>query len=341
MSATDSPLRRFADHVWFPEMPVERPALARLATGGYAMWLLWRAWPAYRDIARLPADRFTPVGPVGWLTAPVDPSFFDGWLAVTALLVVLYFVGFAHRVVAPVGAFMLLVLLAYRTSWGKVYHSDNLFCMQIICLSITPAASALSVDAWLARRFPDNPWLAKLRWPEVPPMHWWYGWSIQLVCTLTLITYFLAGWAKIMGDAGVWWATADNLLAQIGKNAIQAEMLTLEGPSDTVLWAYQMGALLGPAAFIALWAEVLAPLALLDRRLGWGWAVITWCMHFGIHVLMDISFKFPLYGWAFWPFFPMEKLLPSALRSSGVAAVPPSPPPSDAPSADRRTAGTA
>ena len=34
------------------------------------------------------------------------------------------------------------------------------------------------------------------------PSHWCYGWPLRLICAITVISYFLAGTAKIAGPLG-------------------------------------------------------------------------------------------------------------------------------------------
>ncbi len=300
---------------WFEPAPASRLAILRIAVGAYGLYLFWSHHRAYASVARQAASRFAPVGPAVVFPAPIEPALFDAWMYGTVGLLVLFVLGVGHRVLAPVLAVSLCTLLAYRTSWQKIYHSDNLFTLQLMILAFAPAASALSVDALVARRWPGLRALSWTRWPATEgPIDAAYGWPIRLICTVTTLTYLLAGLAKVGGEAGWRWATADNLLDQIGKNAIQKELLTDEGVSSTVRLAYELGDWLGPLAVIALAVELLAPLALVDRRLGRLWCVGTWCMHLGIHVLMDILFLYPATGIAFLGFFRPERWL-DALRS--------------------------
>ena len=296
---------------FFPEVHALRPAILRITAGGYALYMLLRHGDAFRMIARQDPSVYAPVGPATLFTTPMDPLWFDAALWTTIGGLVLFVLGVGHRWLAPVTAALLTFVLAYRTSWGKVYHADNLYCVHVLALSLTPAASALSVDRWLERRG----WLAALRWPALPRVDWRYGWSVQLVCALTVIAYFLAGWAKIHGDLGFAWATGDNLFAQIGKNAVQHEFLTREGVSDSVRWAFWLGPrLLWPMAVVALLVELLAPLVLVNRAAGAVWSVLTWCMHVGIALLMEITFWYPLTGLAFLPFLPVERVVPERWR---------------------------
>jgi hypothetical protein len=55
--------------------------------------------------------------------------------------------------------------------------------------------------------------------------------------------------------------------------------------------------------------ELGAPLALLDRRLGYVWALAAWGFHAGVVLLMNIWFPYPLFGFAFLPLLPAERIV--------------------------------
>lgn len=49
--------------------------------------------------------------------------------------------------------------------------------------------------------------------------------------------------------------------------------------------------------------ELLAPIALVDRRIGQLWSVAAWSMHVGIKKIMNITFRYHLSGNPYLPFF--------------------------------------
>jgi predicted DCC family thiol-disulfide oxidoreductase YuxK len=55
--------------------------------------------------------------------------------------------------------------------------------------------------------------------------------------------------------------------------------------------------------------EFCAPVALLHRRAGYIWAVNTFLMHWGIMLVMRITFEYQLTGMIFASFFPVERVL--------------------------------
>lgn len=288
----------------FPEARAQQLAAVRLATGGFVLWQLVDGFQSYAAIARTPVSQWHAVGPLILFSGPLDPALFDVWNVLNLLLALCFFVGIAHRVLAPLFAVSALFFFAYRTAWGGVLHADNLFCLHLICLALGPAASVGSLDALWARLRPQ--WGTLLRWGPLPAVDWRFGWNLRLICTVTTLTYFLAGVAKVVSQPGLGWLSGGVLLDQIGNDAIYKEMVSSKGASAWVPWAYQHPDLLLFAAIGTLILEVGAPLALLNRRLGWVWCVGIWAMHQGIAQVMGIVFPYPYSAVAFVSFFPVD-----------------------------------
>jgi len=68
--------------------------------------------------------------------------------------------------------------------------------------------------------------------------------------------------------------------------------------------------------------EVLAPLALLRPRVGQAWAVNAFGMHWGIYLLMHITFRYQMSGMLFLSFFPLERVAAHFRRRPLAAAEP-------------------
>ena len=67
-------------------------------------------------------------------------------------------------------------------------------------------------------------------------------------------------------------------------------------------------ALFPPLAALSLGLELLAPLALLHRRIAFVWSALAWGFHLGVLALMWIFFPYPLFGLAYAPFVRLERL---------------------------------
>lgn len=284
-----------AEAAFFAPAPLRRLAAVRIATGAFLLKQLWNNYDNFAQIARTPVAQWSPVGPlVGW-DGPLSPAQFDLWNAVNLLLCLCFLLGLGWRVLSPLFAVSLLYFFSYRTAWGGVLHGDNLATLHVLVLALGPAGGAWSVDAW---------WAARKGRAEAP--EWQVGWNLRLVGLVTTLAYLLAGVAKLVSDP--WgWTTGKSLLAQIGNDGLYKDLVSSKGATEWVPTLYQHPGLLLVAAVGTLLLEVGAPLALLDRRLGWLWSVGIWSMHRGIQMIMGIVFPYPLSGVAFVSFFPVEQ----------------------------------
>jgi hypothetical protein len=237
-----------------------------------------------------------------WASGPLRPEVFDTWNAVHLALAACFVLGFAHRVLSPLYAVSTVCYFAYRTAWGGVLHADNLPTLHVVCLALGPAAAAWSVDAWLARR-----WASWAGWlTPVAATDWRYGWNLKLTATVTTLTYLLAGVAKVVSNPSDGWMSGKNLLDQIGNDALYKALVSTGGPTEIVPWLYHHHEWLLIPAIGTLILEVGAPVALLDRRIGWLWSAGIWSMHQGIRLIMGIVFPYPVWGVAFACFFPVD-----------------------------------
>jgi hypothetical protein len=209
-----------------------------------------------------------------------------------------FILGWRHRYTAPVFALLFLWVLSYRNSWSMIYHSANLVVLHVLILGLTPAADALSLDAWRRRR----------AGAQNPVESWRYGWPIKLICAVTVATYLLSGVAKVAGPLGWSWATADALRSQVAADSLRKEVLGDSG-SPLFYTLYDREWVFGVLAVGSLAMELGAPLVLLNRRLGHVWAVTAFLMHWGIFAVMGITFAYQLSGVCFVSFFPVERLL--------------------------------
>ncbi|MEM6992794.1 MAG: HTTM domain-containing protein, partial [Myxococcota bacterium] len=281
--------RRF-DAWWLRPAPALRLAIVRVAVGLYCTALLAIRGSHYAAVGRLPPTRFAPLGVVSFLDAPVAP-----WLA-TALVVaagagcIAFTLGYRYRVSGPVFAALVLWVTTYRNSWGHVSHVDNLVVLHVLLLALVPAADSLSLDA---KRAPAREWSAR------------YGWPLRLMAITTVLTYVLAGVAKLR-FGGAAWLGGEAVRLQVAFDALRKSRfgVTPSGFAQTLLphpWTF------APMAWATLALELGAPLALLGRRAAAVWAVAMWLLHIGIALVMTLAFAYPLSLIAFAPLFRLER----------------------------------
>jgi len=277
---------------WFAPAPPERLAALRIAIGGFAvLWMIARL-PEVVSVARLPAAVFAPVGVIRVLGAPLPVIAVAAIAVATVGLLVAFTAGLGYRVTAPLAAIGLLWTLAYRSSWGMVFHTDNLLVLHVIALALAPAA-----DAWTIRRGA----------PARAAPAAGYGWAIKLLAAITCAAYLLAGIAKLR-LAGLSWLDGGQLRNQIAVDNLRKALLGgTVAPLARFLVSHPDG--LAVCSLLTMGIELGAPLALLGGRFARIWAWGAWWFHAGVVLAMNVWFPYPLAGVAFLPLIEAEHLV--------------------------------
>ena len=287
--------------------PAKRLALIRVLVGLYAVIHLSARFPHALSFTTLDPIHFKPIGVVSLLSSPL-PAWGVQAIATAALLSVIVFtLGWRHRVTGPIAAALLTWQLTYTNSWGQILHTTNLLVVYVIVLAVSPAADALSLDA-------------RRRGPPSDAPHGAYGWPIRLMALLCALAYVIAGIAKLKGSGWAYFS-GDTLQFHIAfDNVRKIELGSLHSPLGA--WLLSHTNLLSTLGPLALLLELGAPFALLHRRVGAVWAISMWCFHLGVLLLMLIFFAFQLFGLAFLPFFRAERLLNTRLAQKILDARP-------------------
>lgn len=285
---------------WFAPAPARRLATVRILIGAFAAGYAIARLPHFADFSRMAPAQFAPVGIVKLAVgAPLPLGATWAIALLTAVLGVAFVAGWRYRFTGPLFAASLLWVTTYASSWGMIFHTENLLVLHVIVLAAAPAADALSLDA---RR-------AEEERPEVDPR---YGWPIRLLCTVTVAAYFLAGVAKLRNE-GLTWVTTDFLRDYVTYDALRkAELGSWYSPFGA--WLAEMSWPWKPLAALSMGLELGAPLALLGGRIAKAWVAGVIAFHFGVLALMMILFAYPLFGFAFAPFFEVEVLADRAER---------------------------
>jgi len=279
---------------WFTDAPAERLAALRLLIGGYALVYVALRAPELIALAQLPARQFEPTGVARVLGAPLPPAVAAALVVATIGWLAAFVAGARYRVTAPIAAAHLLWVLTYRSSWGVVFHTDNLLVLHVIALAVAPAADAWSLDR---RR---------------PPAAAGYGWAIQLLVALTAATYVLAAIAKLrLGGAA--WLDGDVLRDQIAVDNVRKVLHGDPIGPLARLVLHHPGWLRG-FCVLTLAIELAAPIALLGGRAARVWALGAWGFHVGVVLVMSIWFPYPLLGFAFLPLLHAERLVTWLIR---------------------------
>jgi hypothetical protein len=290
-----SPLRAL-DRALYPEAPAERLAVLRIMVGAFAALYLLVRFPSFVSVARLARHDFAPVGPLFWLEEPLSRGSLTALTALAVAAGFAFALGFRYRVSGPLFAVLFGFLTTYRCSFGMKFHTENLVFLQVLVLSVAPAADALSLDA---------------RGRTPPGAHGRYGWAPRAAALLTVVTYVLAGVAKLrLGGAD--WLGGEVLQGQIAyDNLRKIELGSWHSPLGVLLVPFT--GLFAVLAWLTMAVELGAPVALLGGRPALVWSLLAWGFHVSVLALMMIAFAYPLSTVPYWAFFRVERVLDTSL----------------------------
>jgi len=272
--------------------PAERLAVLRILVGVYAVgWSVARLGEHLAH-TRQPAHRWEPPGVWALRDAPPPDLILVGLAVGTPVLGLLFVAGWRFRAVAPAFAVAVLVLATLDSSWGQVFHTENLMVLHVAVVALAPgAADALAINR---------------RSPAPPEADGGYGWPVRLCAFVAVITYVVAGLAKLR-YSGFDWADGSALRNLVAYDNLRKELLgDRYSPVGTGLVGH--GWVFPPLAIATLAVELGAWMALLGGRWRTVWVVAAWVFHVGVLALMAILFAYQLSGVAFAPFFRLERL---------------------------------
>ena len=178
----------------------------------------------------------------------------------------------------------------WQVSWSMGFHNDNALVLHTIALGATPSADAISVDA-LVRQHVCSPGHRV----DAVEDHWRYGTPGTAMNLATAAVYLLSGVAKVAGPLGWRWADGASLRSQVEADAIRKDVLQAGGNAPAARLRHHRLLFTGMASG-SLALELLAPLALLDRRAGRAWSAAAFAMHWGIKAVMGITFRRQMSG---------------------------------------------
>jgi hypothetical protein len=235
-------------------------------------------------------DRFAPIGVVSLLDGPLSPSAGYALLAATFVTSVLFTLGVRHRVIGPIFAALLTLVLTYRSSFGMIFHTENLLVVHAWILGVADAGAAVAVGRRSASPRPDGR----------------FGWPVRLMMGVTVAAYFVAGLAKV-NNAGWAWVSGEVLMGHVAFDSLRKlNVGSLASPIGAALLRAPW--LFGPLAVASLVLELGAPVFLLTGQLRRIWAFGVWCFHVGVLLIMFIFFPYPISGVGLACFFRVEKL---------------------------------
>jgi HTTM domain len=287
MSAVDRVFERVASY-WLAPVPAARLGAMRVLVVGFAWLYLNIRLLHFADFAGL--SGFRPVGVVTLLSAPLPSSATWAIALATSAAGLAFAVGWQTRISGPVFAAGLVWVTSYASSWGMIFHTENVLVLHVCVLALSPCGDAWSLDA---RRRP----------PAADDER--HGWPLRVMAVITTASYLVAGITKLR-LSGLDWLTSDILRQHVAFDALRKAALGgIHSPLGPWLagqaWPWR------PLAAFTLVVELGAPIALMGGRAAWAWAVAAWLFHLGVLATMAIAFPYALAFIAFAPLFPVER----------------------------------
>lgn len=262
-----------------------RLGVVRAIIAGWSVaWMVVRL-PHLFGLAGQADRRWYPVGVLAGLDTPPASWLARGGVVVAIACGVAAAMGWRARVSVPLWAGSLLLVATYASSWGQLFHTENLLVLHALVL----AGWALAQGRMDSRT------------------------ALRALEVVVVATYVVAAVAKLRGSGWAWFegdilrnkVAFDNLR----KSVIGAPVSPLAGTA--VGWGW----LWSPLAALTIAVELAAPVALLGRRWTWSWIAVAWGFHLGVLAIMAIAFPYQLTGIAYTPFLPLERLrLPRSSR---------------------------
>ena len=297
---------------WFIHLSPDRLSIFRIIVGIFAFHLLsgryFAALSNNISSSQKPAYLFEQVGVINLLENPLDPGVYKLVLLAAFVFNILFILGLLYRISGPVFSLLFLFILSYTQSWSMVYHSKNIAVLHCLVLGFTLSADSISVDSIIKSRLSGKKSIQFLFGKNNSNNPGWqYGWPVMLINSMTVICYFLAGIAKVMGPVGVYWVLGESVRSQVAVDAIRKEFLA-EGGEVLSYLLYNKIYIFTAIGISSLVLELGAPLAVINRRIGYLWSILTLGMHWGIYFIMGITFRYQMAGIIFLPFFPIEKI---------------------------------
>jgi hypothetical protein len=246
---------------------MQKLALTKTLVVAFAVTYVLVRFPYFADVSALTFRDLRTVGVVSVVDDVLPPALTWSLAVVTVLSGIAFLRGRFARVSGVVFFLALLWVTTYRSSFGKILHSENLLVLHVGILAIA----------------------SFLREPE--------RWTLRTMSIATVLTYVVAGVSKLRAG-GVAWLTGRALGEWLAFDAVRKiELGSFHSP--VAVWVATSPALCFVFAIFTLLVELGAPVALASPRLARTWSVAAWLFHVGILATMAIGFFYPLSGVAF------------------------------------------
>lgn len=271
-------------------------AAVRALVGAFATLYLVVRLPYFANLGALPTAQLAPVGVARVLSSPLPPAATWTIALVAIASGIAFTLGRGLRASAPVFFASFLWVTTYRSSWGKILHSENLVVLHLGVLAF----------ATLVTRRPHGRHDATEHEEEDVAR-----WTLTTMAIVTVLTYLVAGVAKLRSGGGGW-LSGDALGDWLVFDALRkTELGSFRSPLAAFVASQpRLVQILAIGTFLV---ELGAPVALVGPRAARAWCAAAWLFHLGILATMAIGFFYPLSLVAFSPL--LVPVLPERLRT--------------------------
>lgn len=246
---------------------MQKLALTKTLVVAFALTYVIVRFPYFADVSALTFRDEQPVGVVSFVSGILPPILTWTTAIATVASGIAFLRNWLPRASGVVFFLTLLWITTYRSSFGKILHSENLLVLHVGVLAVAPF----------------------LRDAE--------RWTLRTMSVVTVLTYVVSGIAKLRAG-GMAWLTGRALAEWLAFDAIRKiEVGSFHSP--VAVWVGTSPALCFLFAVVTLLVELGAPIALVSPRLARIWSIAAWLFHAGILVTMAIGFFYPLSGIAF------------------------------------------
>lgn len=272
---------------WFAPAPAWPLGLCRVCFFA-SFYVLYLARWDQRVYALFPNGFFQPRSFFIWSGFAQMSETVFAWLVTGFECAVIFAaLGLLTRIATATSFGLSLYVIGYQFNYGYLHWAHAVVPIAMGVLAFAPCGDALSLDAWMRKRQPQNGGQ--------------YRWSIQLV-RLIFVSIFLAAGLSKLRAAGLSWVTSDTLRNYILENQYvfhQAAAVSWGRPLAD--WLVQHPGWCKALAGLSLALELSAPAALISRRARTLLIPALFAFQVGNALLLYQDFFFAYLGlYAFW-----------------------------------------
>lgn len=167
--------------------------------------------------------------------------------------------GFCTQITSWISFLLAFYLLGYQYNFAYTHQSDTMIVLSLLVVAMSPSGSALSVDAWLRKKFP--------RLNRALPPAFCFGWALQFMKVLWCFIFLSSVLLKFRTTGSEWLnynilhlIYAKKFPLALGSESMQALGLGLRA------WLAESPGFCRFLTWGALVLELSMPLALFSRR---------------------------------------------------------------------------